>query len=670
MLLNDPIHQKNFTTYIKSLPFKEDKIEVILQKSDIGKNPKFYLEYASLFANSFGFENANQKIRHLNIAGYLCYTYSLLLDTALDNKDVKHITLALSNIYLEETIKLLTNLFGLDKEFWGLWDLRKEEVFEASKTGKKIFHNTYVSLHEYEKLSDSKSALGKIALDSLLVLSNYQSKENYEKLMESHKYFSVGFQINDDIEDFVEDFENQEFNFAYYKFVVEQNREVTNIRELKKIFYISNTATDLYKLALSYFKKSFKIASEVGENTWLQAISGKIKETETVINTIEEYLTVINTKVLLKEKAVKINSFEYSFNENSIIEKGLNYLIKEWEKDYPEVKHIMVLSDFEGFQNERTLHITDIFQRGILTNNLIDIGNNYKTDLSKIINHEINYLVENRNKYDSGCWSYFPTVKEIAPDADDLGQMMQIFIKQGNKNIVNNHCLTGIEILLNDCYNHKTGGIETWIIPKENQSENQKKQQEFNESKWGSGPDIDVMANFLYALCLNDYEQYKDVIDKGTKYIYDRMEKDCFWNSRWYYGWQYGTMICVRLGFELSKYNIEFKNSYSKVFCDIRNYIIENQNQDGGWSINLTANSDSLCTSLALITLMYFDDSCDSEKIRKGVTFLESKQYLDGSWEAIPFIKPKLNEPYKSKGITTSYVLNVLTNYHESNFVC
>lgn len=670
MFLNDPIHQKNFTDYIKSLPFEEDKIRAILQTSDIGKNPKFYLEYASLFANSFEFENANQKIKDLNIAGYLCYTYSLLLDSALDNKEVKHTTLALSNIYLEESIKLLTNLFGLEKEFWSLWNLRKEEVFEASKIGKKIFHSKDVSLQEYEKLSDSKSALGKIALDSLLILSDNKSEENYKKLMESHKYFSVGFQINDDITDFVEDYENQEFNFAYYKFVVEQNREVTDIRELKKIFYISNTATDLYKLALSYFKKAFNIASEVEKNTWLEAIAGKIKETEAVINTIEEYLTVINTKVSLKEKAVKINSFECSFDKNSIIEKGLNYLIKEWEKDYPEVKHIMVLSDIEGFENERTLHITDIFQRGILTNNLIDIGNNYKTDLSKIINHEINYLVENRNKFDSGCWSYFPTVKEIAPDADDLAQMMQVFIKKGKTDIVDKHCLLGIKILLHDCYNHETGGIETWIIPKKNQSENQKKQKEFNETKWGVGPDIDVMANFLYALCLNDYEQYKDVIEKGTEYIYDRIEKNSFWNSRWYYGWQYGTMICVRLGIELSKHNIKFKNSYSKVFCDIRSYVIENQNEDGGWSINLTANSDSLNTSFSLISLMLFDDNCDSEIIKKGITFLEKKQNTDGSWEAIPFIKPKLNEPYKSKGITTSYALNALTTYNESNFVC
>ncbi|PSD43841.1 hypothetical protein C7E23_12335 [Elizabethkingia anophelis] len=46
------------------------------------------------------------------------------------------------------------------------------------------------------------------------------------------------------------------------------------------------------------------------------------------------------------------------------------------------------------------------------------------------------------------------------------------------------------------------GGIETWIIPNYNLSELQKKQDYFNRSKWGKGPDVEVVANFAYALQL------------------------------------------------------------------------------------------------------------------------------------------------------------------------
>lgn len=663
-MLNDPIHQKNFTNYLEKLPFEKDKIELLIKNSFINKNPKFYLEYASLFKNSFKFEQSEEKIKLLNIAGYFSYNYSLLLDTALD-KNTKHNTIVLSNIFLEESIKILSYLFGLDKKFWGVWNSRKNEVFEASRTGKKMFKNEIVTLAEYEILCDSKSALGKIALDSLLILNQSVEKENHSRLMKSHKYFSVGFQISDDVEDFVEDYENEEFNIAYYKFVIEQNRTVEDIRQLNKRFYISNTASDLYKLAITYFQKALVIAQEVGENTWLEAIKAKIKETEHVINSIEEYLLIINTKVSLKKNAIKINSFNHVFDKKLSIEKGLNYLTQEWEKNYPEIKHIMVLSNSDGFDNNKTLHITDIFQRGIITNNLIDIGKSYKIDLSQIINFEINYLIQNRNTDEIGCWSYFPSVKEIAQDADDLGQMMQVFKKYNKSELINFQCLAGVKILLEDCYNAETGGMQTWIIPKENLTQNQKTQRKFNLTKWGAGPDIDVMGNFLYALCIYDFEKYKEPIEKGTAYIYSKIEKKSFWNSRWYYGWQYGTMICVRLAIELIKHNPSLENQYSNYFSSIRSYLIKNQNPDGGWALSITSQSDSLNTSLALSTLMLFDKSYkDKETLIKGINFLGNKQEVDGSWEAVHFIKPKVNEPYKSKGITTSYVLNTLTTFN------
>ncbi|KAF2514908.1 hypothetical protein [Flavobacterium foetidum] len=669
MKINNPIHHQNFISYMEDLPFDKETIEIILKSCSLGNNPKFYLEYASLFQNSFRIKDSEEKVKLLNIAGYLCYIYSLLLDTSLD-KDTKHNNLLLSGIFLEEAIKILTSLFGLNKKFWGLWNLRKKEVFNASKIGKEIFHNSEVSLDEYEKLCDAKSALGKIALDALFLLSDSNDTMKYEKLMESHKYFSIGFQINDDIEDFIEDYTNKEFNFAVYTFINKNGTDFTDIKDLKKIFYISNTATDLYNLALSYFEKALVAALDAGENTWLKAISGKIKETKSAISSINDYLTIIKTKTSLKENPIKINSFQYPFDKNSVVELGLNYLIKEWEKDYPEAKHIMVLSDYEGFKNETELHITDIFQRGIITNNLIDINTNVSIDFSSVINNEINYLIKNRNNNGVGCWSYFPSVKEIAPDADDLGQMMQVFIKSDRTDVLEDYCLEGIKILLKDCYDEKTGGIETWIIPKENQSENQKTQKEFNETKWGSGPDIDVMANFLYALCINNFEKYKDVIESGTNYILSKIETGFFWNSRWYYGWQYGTMLCVRLGFEVLKNNSNLTEKYLNILFKTKDYIIKNQQNDGGWSVASTTATDPLSTAFALSTLMlYKKSSKDYVVFSKGISFLNKTQQKDGSWDAVPFIKPKLNEPYKSKTITSSYVLNTLTTYNNNGYI-
>ena len=654
----------DYIEYVNKLPLTKDIINIISEINEIEKNPLFYLEYASLFKNNFKIKENSQSIVKLNIAGFFCYKYTLLMDNILDTKS-KQVTLSLSNIYLEETIKILTDLFGLDNQFWGLWNSRKKEFYKASALGKELFNKNEVLLEEYENLCDFKSAMGKIALDSLFILSGSKNKNVYEKLIESHKLFSVGFQINDDIEDFIEDFENNDFNYAYYIFSKKHKQKTDNLNNLNKLLYINGTAVELYKTSLSYFSKASVIASETGENKWHETILGKIAETNSAIKAIEEYLTILKTKISLRENAIKINSFEHSFNTDSTIEKGLKYLIDEWEINFPEAKHIMVLSDQEGFKNKETIHTTDIFQRGILTNNLIDIARNYNINMSKIINHEIDYLVENRNKDDVGGWSYFPSVKEIAADADDLGQMIQVFIKGNRKNIIDEYCKPPIRLLLEECYQNSTGGIETWIIPKKHRTDIQKKQHEFNTTKWGSGPDIEVMANFLYGLSIDNYPLYKDIIEHGVKYIFNNIEDGFFWNSRWYYGWLYGTMLCVRLSLELFKYNSTEKEFFENTLSKIKQNILNNQNDDGGWSMVFKGKSDALNTSFALYTLMLMENPADkSLSLEKGVEFLNKSQNPDGSWNAIQFIKPRLNEPYKSKVITTSYVLNSLTLYN------
>ena len=54
-----------------------------------------------------------------------------------------------------------------------------------------LFHTYEVSFEQYSSLADDKSAFGKIAIDSLWVQSNSQNKAVYEKLLLSHRYFSV-----------------------------------------------------------------------------------------------------------------------------------------------------------------------------------------------------------------------------------------------------------------------------------------------------------------------------------------------------------------------------------------------------------------------------------------------------------------------------------------------
>ncbi len=81
-------------------------------------------------------------------------------------------------------------------------------------------------------------------------------------------------------------------------------------------------------------------------------------------------------------------------------------------------------------------------------------------------------------------------------------------MKSENKKLIKNHCENSINIALKDrsCAN---GGIETWIIPSNPKTSIQKKQEFFNKEKWGKGPDLEVVANFIYALQIYNASLYK-----------------------------------------------------------------------------------------------------------------------------------------------------------------
>jgi geranylgeranyl pyrophosphate synthase len=86
---------------------------------------------------------------------------------------------------------------------------------------------------DYEKLSDFKAAFGKIAIDSLFVLD--KNIEFQKCLLESHKHFSVAYQLNDDVLDFEKDFKNNQFNWLIYKYTKEYDLKEYSINDLKKL---------------------------------------------------------------------------------------------------------------------------------------------------------------------------------------------------------------------------------------------------------------------------------------------------------------------------------------------------------------------------------------------------------------------------------------------------
>ncbi len=247
-------YKNNLIEYIADLKIHPNLKKEIGSIDFLEQNPPFYLYYPLLFSVKGNISEG--KLNNLCIAGYLYYQSTLFLDELVDGEDSSYLILAM--ICQEEAIKILTTIFSINSDYWQLWNKRRNEFFLAIKIERKIRGSSKdISKKEYEELADYKSAFGKAAIDSLYILDKKLYKLYYERLIRSHRYFSVAFQINDDILDFNEDYENRQFNWAVQHAIKEYNSNFEDIGKLKKIFYINGTAKLLFLQALSYLDLSY-----------------------------------------------------------------------------------------------------------------------------------------------------------------------------------------------------------------------------------------------------------------------------------------------------------------------------------------------------------------------------------------------------------------------------
>ena len=547
----------------------------------------------------------------------------------------------------EETISILARIYPENHNFWKLWEQRKTEYQEAIYLEKQLFNN--FSEERYTEVADKKSAFGKVAIDSLFSLTDSKGREQYEKLLESHKYFSLGFQIYDDVNDFKEDFQRKQFNLAVYELSKKINfQEYPDLELLNKIFYVTGLGFILLQKSID----SFEIAKTYipdQESGWYKTVEEMQKAVYVYYETTFAYMEILKKKNELKKEIQPRIFFDYSSIENVVITKGLDFIAKEFSENYTELQHFMWLSKKDGFENETQLHYSDIFQRAMLDDCLLQISEKFNLKTEFFFKDENNYFLERINKDEIGAWSYFSSVQEIAADIDDLGQVMQQFITSKQKHLVDEYCTKAINIAIEE-RSTNNGGIETWIIPKKNHTEKQKKQNDFNSTKWGKGPDVEVVANFLYALFLYDFNKYESTIIKGISYILKEQKHEGFWESRWYYGNFYGTYVCLRL------LNC-FPNNYKAEKQKTLDFFINFQNKDGSFG---TEGFTILSTAFARLSLNYFEGKKYISISEKSEKFLLENQQKDGSWKAENFIKPKTNEPYKSTTLTTAFVLKSL----------
>ena len=255
------------------------------------------------------------------------YKSIILIDDVFDNKksNNKFHKYFIANICQEETVKILSSFFDKNSSFWNTWNIRKLEYAKAYKLDKSL--KGLKNYDEFEKLADYKSAFGKIAIDCQFHLSNKKNKIIYDSLLKSHKFFYAGFQIIDDIDDYIEDVKNGQFNISkleLIKTLSNENDTIDNysISDQKKLLYLKKVSENLYLKAINYLNKasSFIIPfDDTNRCLWINEVDNLHNISVTHSLNINGFIEVYNTQK-------KTTDFNNKHSINDVLTNAINYL--------------------------------------------------------------------------------------------------------------------------------------------------------------------------------------------------------------------------------------------------------------------------------------------------------------------------------------------------------
>ncbi len=355
----------------------------------------------------------------------------------------------------------------------------------------------------------------------------------------------------------------------------------------------------------------------------------------------------------VSEKTRPSNNMDYKGKIIDIkIEKGLNYLYNSQLPDgqfpvylsfYPDMSNLSNLTSYFG-------NVSIIFDTGLILHTL-NLADNDRVIKNKKINEmkikAVNYLLNNMEQ--QNVWRFFGkynsgnTITFLPPDTDDTSVVYAALV-ESEVNISDE----SLDNMLN--YRTDDGTFYVWI----NSEEWLNSSNPYYKGRWISN-EIDpvVNVNVLYAYSLRNISQ-----NGVIKYLNGIFKNESFKNGSRYYPSPYVFNYMVTKAYYDG--NIKELKPY---LDDIKEYLLETQNSDGGWGNDL----ESALATNALINMGY-----KGEKLEKAIEHILQTQKDNGNWDIYGFYSAYdtvrfgevMNAGYfGSHALTTSYSLEALMKY-------
>ena len=646
--------EKEYKAYFSSLlSYKNGNISFVTSEREV----HFYNYYPFLFYDEFK-EVPIGAFRTIALSGALYLQYILWNDKLIDtNQLVDPSIIPYSSYLLRKSFNLLYSLFPSSSEFWSYF-AKYDKEFTNAVLLERTKHFGIISDYsqsEFELIARGKAAMSKYVTAALSVLCN--SPEKIEPLEQSQNCFNIAFQLHDDLQDWKQDYISRNYSHLLTNVIYEhqlaeevQSNSPPDLETIGRAIYLSEAAEKQIESALLFLEK----AASYGSNChhWIEHIykfKSKVQKSQKNISEMRGKL--LSSRKKYGRKIVKESrSFSFSKRLQFHIKHSLDYLLIQLEVGFPELEHRAIFPKSGGFVGEQEHQVGNVFQRALVVDTLID-AHSFYPDADEIIKEEVQKLVSAKLKRVRGGWSYFPSLPELPPDADSLGQVLQVLVRSKYEKI-DEEVSDPISLLLSQC-SYDDGSFETWIVDNNDTSRETAIIKNAIENMWKmrKGKDNGVLANILYGLYLYDFEKLKSRIEKGVDCLEKRQSKEGCWTSTWYWGNYYGTYVAVRI--------IKAIKPDSPTLKKAKKFLLNSQNFDGGWG---DLGSDPLNTALALLSLSLLE-SQNHECYIKGISYLFSTQNKRGYWDRVRFIKMDTGETiltYSSKTITTQFCLKAL----------
>jgi squalene-hopene/tetraprenyl-beta-curcumene cyclase len=639
-------------------------------KLTLDATPSIHEAHPYLFVDAFPIVNVAE-VHSLALAGALFANSVFIYDELLDQTHkMKRDLIPLSaQVMRFESYQILHHLFPPDAQFWNHFRHYIQEYSNACVEEYQFVKNER-SWQEYTEKVALKIAIGKVGLSRISIAGLAEIAEDYEgfdNLTTSINYFNIASQMFDDFCDWKEDINHNIPSLLLARVIQEQGGiDLKNLKCQKKIaksIYYGGHAHYVMELAIESLKDAQQSIANLPHLVWHDVIKDLRERCHILLQDIDQ---IVNSNIQRVNHQPKLNLFlpPAQSNWQELAWQGLSFLVKQWQRGFGEARHIMIFP-LEIFKVTQEHQYGDIFQRALIADTFCDVDKLLKGELQPLINYEIKYLLNQQRNSGIGGWSYFPNLPDLSPDADDLAQIMQVFLRFGDYQLVENFCEQPLEVLLRD-NSYLDGSFETWIIPKNQRNSEQERQDLFAKTTWGMGADNDVIANLLYALNLYDFQRFEETIKKGVNYLEKQQQADGSWCSTWYHGGYYGTFVCLRIITLIKPQSPTIQKSLDFLYC--------HQKEDGGWGIEEI--SDPLNTALALLALATYPNhrEINLDCVDKALLYLQQSQEPDQGWSNCQFIRMELGRAigkvhtilsYGSRTITTNFVTKAALCWHQ-----